>query len=210
MPTWFILKKMDKALSLQRSEISFNHLMDKALSILRVSIMKYRRLYREGGTYFFTVVTENRRPILISNIDNLRSAFRHVKKRHPFSIDAIVILPDHLHAIWKLPENDSDFSTRWMLIKKRFSSFLYDFPVSTIKKSRREKGIWQRRFWEHLIRNDEDLKRHYDYIHYNPVKHGYVSKPADWQYSSFHSCVQKGLYPLHWGQIEPENIEGIE
>ena len=171
--------------------------------------MKYRRLYAEGGTYFFTLVTEKRRPILIENIENLRSAFRHVLKLRPFSIEAIVILPDHLHTIWKLPERDLDFSTRWMLIKKRFSSFMPQPTLSNNQSKRREKGIWQRRFWEHLIRDDTDFKRHFDYIHYNPVKHGLVSKPIDWEYSSFSNCVREGLYSQDWGNTEVEDL-GIE
>ena len=172
--------------------------------------MKYRRLYVEGGTYFFTLVTENRRAILVKNVENLRSAFKHVMRNRPFSIEAMVVLPDHLHAIWKLPDNDSDYSTRWMLIKKRFSSFLQTTKVSAKKSHRREKGIWQRRFWEHLIRDENDLKRHFDYIHYNPVKHRYVNKPMDWECSSFSRWVQKGLYPPDWGKTAPEDIEGIE
>ena len=171
--------------------------------------MKYRRLYVEGGVYFFTLVTEKRRPILTDNIDILRESFRHVMNNHPFSIEAMVVLPDHLHTIWKLPEKDSDFSTRWMLIKKRFSSYLPKAPISNIKADRREKGIWQRRFWEHLIRDENDLTRHFDYIHYNPVKHGYVNKPIDWEYSSLSKCVKEGLYSKDWGETEPEDI-GIE
>ena len=138
--------------------------------------MKYRRWHVNGGIYFFTVVTENRRPILIENINILRESFKQVKSKSPFSIEAIVILPDHLHTIWKLPENDMDYSKRWMLIKKGFSSQMPGFSVGSSKAKKREKGIWQRRYWEHVIRDEKDLKNHFDYIHYNPVKHGLVNK----------------------------------
>ncbi|MBU3915450.1 transposase [bacterium] len=169
--------------------------------------MKYRRLYVPGGMYFFTLVTEKRRPLLVENIDILRDAFRRAMKNHPFSIEAIVVLPDHLHTIWKLPPDDSDFSMRWLAIKKHFSFNLNAFPVSESKKKKREKGIWQRRYWEHLIRDENDLQRHYDYIHYNPVKHGLESNPIDWEYSSFKKCIQQGLYPPDWGCTEPSTIK---
>ncbi len=143
-------------------------------------MVNYRRVYVPGGTYFFTIVTEHRQPILIQHIDNLREAFRKTKKKYPFSIEAIVVLPDHLHTIWKLPVDDSDYSLRWRLIKRSFSNEFKAFDRNASKIKKQEKNIWQRRFWEHLIRDDNDLRIHFDYIHYNPVKHGLVMKPADW------------------------------
>lgn len=160
--------------------------------------MEYRRHYQPEGTYFFTVVTEQRQPLLIEHIDRLRAAFRHGMNRYPFTIGSIVILPDHLHTIWHLPENDADFSTRWMVIKRKFSSGLKSGVITPSKQAKREKGIWQRRFWEHCIRNEDDWRNHMDYIHYNPVKHGYCRTPLEWPYSSFRRSVQQGLYTPDW------------
>lgn len=156
--------------------------------------MKYRRLYEKGARYFFTVVTENRQSILIEEIERLREAFRLCLSRHPFEIEAIVILPDHLHTLWKLPQDDADYSRRWMVIKRKFSSGLPNRAVTASKARKREKGIWQRRFWEHRIRDETDWQRHVDYIHYNPVKHGYVSTPEDWPHSSYQDAIRKGWY----------------
>ena len=156
--------------------------------------MQYRRFYKPGARYFFTVVTENRAPILIDNIERLRSAFRLCMSRYPFEIEAIVILPDHLHALWRLPEGDADFSKRWMVIKRKFSSGLFAGNVTDSKYKKREKGIWQRRFWEHCIRDEDDWRHHVDYIHFNAVKHGYVDKPQEWLYSSYHQAVRNGWY----------------
>ena len=156
--------------------------------------MHYRRVYQSGARYFFTVVTENRQALLIENIERLRAAFRLGMSRYPFEIEAIVVLPDHIHTIWRLPEGDADFSKRWMVIKRKFSAGLQSAVVSDSKLKKREKGIWQRRFWEHCIRNEEDWRRHIDYIHFNPVKHGYVSNPQDWPYSSFNQAIRKGWY----------------
>ena len=156
--------------------------------------MQYRRFYQSGARYFFTVVTENREPILIDNIERLRSAFRLCLSRYPFEVEAIVVLPDHLHTIWRLPEGNSDFSRRWMVIKRKFSSGLPEGKVSASKAKKREKGIWQRRFWEHCIRDEDDWRNHVDYIHFNPVKHGYVSAPQDWLHSSYHQAVRNGWY----------------
>lgn len=167
----------------------------------------YRRLYQPGGSYFFTVVTHHRQKILSSpdHLLRLQSAFDRVKERLPFAMEAFVILPDHLHCIWNLPSGDSDFSTRWRLIKGYFSA-----GVRGSVNERCEKGIWQRRFWEHLLRDEEDWRRHMDYIHYNPVKHGYVKAPKDWPHSSFRQAVEKGLYPKGWGLEESKNISGME
>ncbi|MCK5199278.1 MAG: transposase [Spirochaetales bacterium] len=148
--------------------------------------MKYRRLYIPGGTYAFTVVTANRKPILIENIERLRSAFCLCLSRYPFEMKAIVVLPDHMHTLWKLPEGDADFSTRWMVIKRKFSSGLPSAPVSNSKAKKREKGIWHRRFWEHHIRDANDWENQLNYIYINPVKHKYVTSPDDWPHSSYH------------------------
>lgn len=160
----------------------------------------YRRNFVPGGSYFFTLNLEDRRShLLTKHIGELRSAFRETRKRHPFGIDAIVVLPDHLHAIWTLPENDADFATRWRLIKATFSRALpKGETVSASREEKGERGIWQRRFWEHTLRDERDLAVHADYVHFNPVKHGYVEHAADWPYSSFHRMVRLGIYPEAW------------
>ena len=169
--------------------------------------MQYRRAQSPGRTYFFTLVTHNRRPILREavNIKLLRDSFRRVIRQHPFIIDAAVILPDHLHCIWTLPPEDADFSTRWRLIKSWFSrrcQVQYQGKVSASRKSKKEKAVWQRRFWEHLIRDEQDFINHVDYIHYNPAHHGLVLSPKDWLYFSFHRYVQRGVYDVDWGRVE--------
>jgi putative transposase len=147
----------------------------------------YRRNFVPGGTYFFTVNLEDRYlRLLTENIELLRGAFRYTHARRPFTIDAVVVLPDHLHAIWTLPESDADFSTRWMLIKSYFSRGLeMDETSSPSRQRRRERGIWQRRFWERTIRDEADFASHVDYIHYNPVKHGHAPDQAAWPYSFY-------------------------
>jgi REP-associated tyrosine transposase len=169
--------------------------------------MRYRRAKTSGGTYFFTVnLADRSRRLLVERIDDLRSTVRIVKRRHPFEIVAWVVLPDHLHAIWTLPRGDADFSSRWMLIKAGFSRRIEG--GESIRESRRlkgERGIWQRRFWEHQIRNDDDLRRHVDYVHINPVKHGYANCAADWPYSSIHRCIRAGELAADWS-AEPESI----
>ena len=160
----------------------------------------YRRYLTKGGTWFFTVNLANRKSSLLTeNIDNLRNAFKYVNHRHPFTINAIVILPDHIHAIWTLPENDSDFSTRWRLIKTEFSRKIPKYEkITSSRLSKNERGIWQRRFWEHKIRDDSDYARHVDYIHINPVKHGYVNNASEWLWSSFHRYVKDGIIATDW------------
>jgi len=154
-----------------------------------------------GGTYFFTVnLAERHLRLLSDHVDILRSAVKAVKQRHPFHIDAFVVLPDHLHAIWTLPEHDADFATRWMLIKAGFSRYIIrDECRSASRISKGERGIWQRRYWEHLIRDDDDFERHIDYIHYNPVKHGYVNRAAEWSCSSIHRYIKAGIIASDWG-----------
>ena len=175
--------------------------------------MHYRRNQQPGACYFFTLVTYQRQPLLTQkNIDRLRLAFKREMQKRPFNIEAIVILPDHLHALWVLPENDNDYSTRWSNIK-RFFSIGCEQSLSKISNSRqnkREKNIWQRRFWEHTIRDQQDWRKHMDYIHYNPVKHGYVESPADWPNSSFKQNVAKVWYQEDWGGSEPEIIKDID
>ena len=158
----------------------------------------YRRIYQPGARYFFTVVTHLRQPLLIEHIERLRAAFRLALTRYPYAIEGIVILPDHLHTLWRLPDGDSDFSTRWMVIKRKFSAGLPASAANPSMLARREKGVWQRRFWEHCIQDEEDWRRHLDYIHYNPVKHGYVGQPWDWPHGSFRRMVAKGWYERDW------------
>jgi putative transposase len=162
--------------------------------------MRYRRADVAGGTYFFTVnLAERKRTLLVEHVDMLRAMIQKVKAMHPFRIDAMVILPDHLHALWTLPVGDRDYPTRWMLIKAGFSRQLpKDERRSESRQAKGERGIWQRRYWEHLIRDERDYARHADYIHYNPVKHGYVQRVADWPYSTFHRELKRGTYPLGW------------
>ena len=137
--------------------------------------------------------------MLTSHISILRNAFAEAKRAQPFEIDAIVVLPDHVHCIWTLPTADSDFSARWQIIKAYFSRRVGDGEVrSSSRVARRERGIWQRRFWEHCIRDDADYAAHIDYIHFNPVKHGHAATAADWPHSSFYRFVRSGVYPLNW------------
>jgi len=174
----------------------------------------YRRYRLKGGYYFFTVaLAERRGRLLTENIQGLRTAFREVKDAHPFTMEAVVILPDHLHCIWTLPEGDDDFSTRWRQIKAAFSRQLPKTERrSKSRLNKGERGIWQRRFWEHAIRDELDYQRHVDYIHYNPVKHGYVTRVADWRYSSFHRFVRLGVYPSDWGGsgLRDMDLVGVE
>ncbi len=159
-----------------------------------------RRAIIEGGTYFFTVTLADRTSdLLVKEVDRLRDIYRLVQKRRPFETIAICVLPDHLHAIWSLPPEDSDFATRWSLIKGGFSRGLPPAMRSSSKLLKREKGIWQRRYWEHVIRDEADFARHVEYIHFNPVKHGLVSRVSDWPHSSFHRFVERGVLPGDWG-----------
>ena len=231
----------------------------------------YRRVRTPGGTYFFTVVTHSRRPIFADEKARalLHTAMDEARKRRPFVIDCICLLPDHIHAIWTLPEGDSDYSTRWAQIKGRFShdflaaeaganpawairppygpdarvnddtwkqsahptrigtSRVGDSPTrsgssppnvgwaigpreSPSRARKREVPVWQRRFWEHPIRDEEDYRRHVEYIHFNPVKHGLVHRPIDWEWSSFRRYVREGLYDPTWGEQEPERISKMD
>ncbi len=174
--------------------------------------MQYRRSTAKGATFFFTVVTHNRRAILCNeaNVTLMREAFKFVISKHPFIIDAFVMLPDHLHCIWTLPENDGDFSMRWRQIKSYFSKQCQDEFRGIQTSARLKKGeqaVWQRRFWEHQIRDDLDFIRHVEYIHYNPIKHGLVNAPKAWPYSTFHRYVKQGIYHCDWGADKEINFD---
>jgi putative transposase len=160
----------------------------------------YRRNFVPGGSFFFTVNLADRKlALMTAHIELLREAFRKTRQRHPFTVDAIVILPDHIHAIWTMPEGDADFATRWRLIKSTFSRNLsVDEPISESRAAKRERGIWQRRYWEHTIRDEDDFARHVDYIHINPLKHGLVDRVREWEASSFQRYVKLGVYPIDW------------
>ena len=174
--------------------------------------MDYRRAWHQVGTYFFTVNLLQRKNnrLLLEKIQVLRNAVAQVKKSYPFVIHAWVVLPEHLHCVIELPEGDADFKTRWMLIKMLFSKAIPKTEyVSKIRKQRREGGIWQRRYWEHLIKDDADFAAHVDYVHINPVKHGLVKQVADWPYSTFHRLVKAGVYPLNWAGGAEKVLDGL-
>lgn len=171
---------------------------------------EYRRWRVPGGHYFFTVALANRQSdLLVQKIDLFRKAVARIKKDHPFTIDAAVILPEHLHMVWALPKGDSDFSTCWGLIKGEFSKAIpKSEKVSASRIKHEERGIWQRRFHEHILRDIDDYSTHVDYIHYNPVKHGLVKRPVDWTYSSIHRYIDQGTLPANWGCVRPpEDME---
>ncbi|MGA9852016.1 MAG: transposase [Gammaproteobacteria bacterium] len=166
---------------------------------------EYHRLYVPNGTYFFTVVARDRQPLFsdASNTEKLHAAFHYALSRRPFEMDALVILPDHLHCLWTMTA-DADYSTRWQMIKTQFSRSL---GRETHKNN---PFFWQKRFWEHLIRDENDFHRHLDYIHYNPVKHGYVRRPGEWRHSSFPQFVSCGFYNQNWGSSEPERMRDLD
>ena len=170
----------------------------------------YRRAAVPGGTFFFTVTLADRTSSLLTDqVDVLRHCYAEVQRERPFQTVAVCVLPDHLHAVWRLPPKDADFSTRWQRIKARFSRHLPPRRERSHSKVRhREKGIWQRRFWEHTIRDEDDLRRYVDYIHFNPVKHGLVERVADWPYSSFHRYLSEGKLPLDWGGPAANQLVG--
>lgn len=167
---------------------------------------EYRRSHVKGGTFFFTLVTYLRKSILIEpqSIAILHTVWEDVQTKHPFHTDAIYLLPDHIHCIWTLPEDDADYSLRWKEIKRIFTHrYVYQtgpkITPTDSRQKRLESTIWQRRFWEHTIRDEKDLENHLNYIHYNPVKHGLVTKPVDWEWSSFRYFVKGGAYDKDWG-----------
>ncbi len=176
------------------------------------NVLRYRRADVAGGTYFFTVNLANRESDLLTRyIDDLREVVNHVKKAHPFVIEAMVVLPEHLHAIWRLPHDDVAYPMRWSLIKAGFSRrIVKNEHIRASRVAKRERGIWQRRYWEHCIRDEGDFERHVDYIHYNPVKHGYVKHAVDWPFSTFHKYVERGLLSSDWGEQLVDNAVGGE
>ncbi len=168
--------------------------------------VRYRRANVAGATYFFTVnLADRSSQLLLEHVALLREAVKYVQLRHPFEIIAMVVMPDHLHAIWQLPQGDARFAIRWSLIKATFSRKLPKGEwVGRSRVSKRERGIWQRRYWEHQIRDDDDLEKHVAYIHYNPVKHGYVQQARDWPYSSIHREIARGNIDEDWAYVEAE------
>ena len=165
-------------------------------------MVHYRRIRLEGGTYFFTVTLADRRArVLTDHVDLLRSVFRRVQGERPFKIVAMVVLPDHLHAIWTLPAGDADYSGRWRAIKAGFTRDLVAGGMPLVRNDKGEYDLWQRRFWEHTVRDESDLAGHVEYIHFNPVKHGLVKQVRDWPWSSFHQYVRRGWLAEDWGGI---------
>jgi putative transposase len=160
----------------------------------------YVRMRVPGGAYFLGLNLQDRREgLLLDHIDELRQAFRNVKETRPFHVDAIVILPDHLHCVMTLPPGDTDYSTRIALIKGNFTRAIPKTElISASRRNKRERGVWQRRYWEHTIRDEDDYERHIDYIHYNPVKHGYTDTPSRWKHSSIHRFISTGILSESW------------
>jgi putative transposase len=177
----------------------------------------YRRWYVPGGTFFFTLVACNRHPLFEGPVARriFGKVLRDIRAEMPFEVVAIVLLWDHLHTIWTLPPGDDDYSTRWKKLKGKFTRRWLkaggkEMPLSASRKARGERGIWQRRFWEHTSLEEGDLEAHLDYIHYNPVKHGYVQRPWDWPFSSFRRYVGLGQYGDNWGTTEPSHLMGLD
>jgi putative transposase len=170
-------------------------------------MVRYRRNFIAGGTYFFTVTLADRRSsALTDHVDALRAAFRATRRGQPFMIDVVVILPDHLHIVMTLPDGDADYPNRWRLIKRRFTDAVAKSGAPLARRPNGEHALWQRRFWEHTIRDDRDFERHVDYIHFNPVKHGLVARVRDWPHSSFHRYVRLGIMPEDWAGDFSGNI----
>jgi putative transposase len=170
----------------------------------------YRRNYVPGGTYFFTCVTHQRQPFLTSELARkcLHDAIDKVQQDHPFEIVADVLLPDHWHTIWTLPRGDDRYPLRWMRIKELFTKAWLkaggpEMLQSTSRIKHRLRGVWQKRYWEHTVRDEDDLCRCADYVHWNPRKHGLVTRVQDWPWSSFHRYVEAGDYELQWGRENP-------
>lgn len=176
---------------------------------------EYRRARSPGATFFFTVNTNLRQPFLI-DVDvraALREGIERVRESMPFEIDAWVLLPDHLHCIWTLPDGDADFSSRWRIIKTIVTQHCgprlnVDEILSDRRKRKNQSSLWQQRFWEHQIRDDADFARHVDYIHWNPVKHGHAKHTGDWPYSSLHRYIRNGLLPANWGEVNADQYSG--
>ena len=171
--------------------------------------MRYRRASTPGATYFFTLNTVDRSgQLLTEHVDALRESFRSVRRSRPFVLDAICVLPEHVHLLMTLPSEDADFATRVMLIKQGFSRRVpAGERISTSRTSRGERGLWQRRYWEHLIRDDTDFERHVDYIHFNPVKHGWAQRAADWPHSSIRRFIREGVIDAAWASVGGMEID---
>lgn len=174
---------------------------------------EYRRAFVPGGTFFFTVVTDSRAPLFGDSTARalLSNVIRRCQRYYPMEIVALVLLPEHLHTIWTLPPGDSNYSMRWGWIKKEFTktwlaSGGQERPVPAARQRERRHALWQRRFWEHTIRDEDDLAAHFDYIHYNPLKHGWVVSPRDWPWSSFHRWVRAGHYSLDWAATQDKVV----
>jgi putative transposase len=173
----------------------------------------YRRAWHPGGTYFFTVnlLQRHGNDLLTRHINVLRESIHLVRSSHPFRIHGWVVLPDHMHCVIELPPNDADFATRWRLIKMGFSKAMPKTErLSTVRVKRGERGIWQRRYWEHLIRDEKDFQAHMDYVHINPVKHGLVKCVVEWPYSTFHRLVDMGVYPMDWAGGNEDELNYAE
>ena len=179
----------------------------------------WRRARIPGGSYFFTVVTDRRRAIF--SFDEARTLLgtivRECQQEWPFEVHSVVLLPDHLHSIWLLPAGDDRYSQRWAWIKSQFtkrwlSSGGVECEITDGRSRDGRRGVWQPKFWEHTLRDENDLERHSDYIHFNPVKHGYVECPADWPWSSLHKWIERGVYPKNWacGQSAPPRLSDVE
>lgn len=169
--------------------------------------MQYRRSKARGAEYFFTVnLADRTSDLLLKNIDILRKVMRTTRQRHPFEIVAMVVLPEHIHALWRLPPSDADFPLRWSLIKAGFSRAIdHGEPRNESRRRKRERGLWQRRYWEHRIRDEQDRRQHVAYIHFNPVKHGQVDRAVDWPYSSIHRAIERGWLTADWGSGQGSN-----
>lgn len=168
---------------------------------------RYRRTWVPGGTFFFTVNLADRgHDLLVEHVGTLHRVWRQVAQEHPFQTIAVCVMPEHLHAIWALPEGDADYSRRWAMIKAGFTHEIDAASRPALRtgsqRAHRDSGIWQRRFWEHQIRDANDLARHIDYIHFNPVKHGHVQQVREWPWSSVHRYIQRGILPAEWGEVE--------
>ena len=172
-------------------------------------MVQYRRNRVSGGTYFFTATLRDRHATtLVEYIDVLRTATARTLRERPFVIDAMVVLPEHLHVVWTLPSGDADYAGRWRLMKSCFTRALAKTCMSLSRNAKGEYDLWQRRYWEHTIRDDTDLARHVDYIHFNPVKHGLVKRVVDWPYASFHRFVRQGICTPDWAGADMKSDSG--
>lgn len=178
----------------------------------------YRRYHVAGGTYFFTLKSEGNSPVFHkqSNVRLLGDVFREMRSRWPLEIHAIVLLPDHLHTIWSLPSGDTEYPLRWAWLKKEFTKRYLaqageEQARSASRRRNRRRGVWQRRYWEHTIQEERDFESLFDYVHWNPVKHGYVKSPADWPHSSFRRWMQEGVYSANWGAYSaaPQSVATV-